>query len=256
MGRKVVWLLAIVTLVAGGPAVAAAQEATPTAESGIERTAIRYFLPFGPDGLNPQLAVAEEAEGFCTEGSLANIGRPDAWFCQETETNEIHDPCFENPFGPIDESATLVCVDSPFATEVIRFTTTEPLQRQKDIPTAVDASPGSPGDAVDVGPEGDLGQPPIAPVDEAADPADGAIPAEVGIDPLSLPWAVELADGERCTLLTGATAVVAGMRINYGCDGGGSIVGDLQRGPTVWTANYYDEQAVGTELVEVATVWT
>jgi hypothetical protein len=50
------------------------------------------------------------------------------------------------------------------------------------------------------------------------------------------PWALELASGERCTMLTGATWGVAGMRVNYGCPEGVSVVGDLdRRGPT-WRA--------------------
>jgi len=43
----------------------------------------------------------------------------------------------------------------------------------------------------------------------------------------TLPWALELANGLRCTLFTGATAPVAGMRINYGCPGGFQVVGDI-----------------------------
>jgi hypothetical protein len=31
---------------------------------------------------------------------------------------------------------------------------------------------------------------------------------------------------------------------------------ELDRFGAVWTANYYDEQSVGTETVAVATVWT
>ncbi len=84
----------------------------------------------------------------------------------------------------------------------------------------------------------------------------GAMSAEEGIDPAAHPWAVELVNGDRCGLLTGATSVVAGMRLNYGCEGGGYIVGELDRFQPTWTANYYDEQALGTELVDVAVVWT
>jgi hypothetical protein len=49
------------------------------------------------------------------------------------------------------------------------------------------------------------------------------------------PWAIELTSGKQCTALTGATSVVAGLRINYGCDGGGVLVGEPHRGAAVWT---------------------
>jgi hypothetical protein len=256
MRALLVPIVVVAGLGLGGPG-AAAQDATPAAAARVERTDVRYFLPFGPDGLNPQLAVAGEASGFCTEGSLANIGRPDAWFCLEAETNAVHDPCYENPFGPIDEPATLACAASPFADEVVLFTATEPLRRQKDVSAVTNGSADAPDGATNPGQDGAAGPNPVSPIDgPAADPDGGGVAAEEAIDPLALPWAVELADGERCGLLTGATAAVAGMRLNYGCEGGGWLVGDLDRGSPVWTANFYDERALATELVEVATVWT
>jgi hypothetical protein len=50
------------------------------------------------------------------------------------------------------------------------------------------------------------------------------------------PWALELASGERCTMLTGATWGVAGLRVNYGCPGDVSVVGDLDRSGPTWRA--------------------
>ncbi|WP_019588103.1 hypothetical protein [Deinococcus apachensis] len=45
----------------------------------------------------------------------------------------------------------------------------------------------------------------------------------------AMPWALELANGQRCTRMTGATAPVAGLRINYGCPGGGVVAGGIDR---------------------------
>jgi hypothetical protein len=50
----------------------------------------------------------------------------------------------------------------------------------------------------------------------------------------TLPWALELANSQRCTLMTGAMPPVAGMRINYGCPGGFQVVGDIDRSGPVW----------------------
>ena len=279
MRSRLVALLTLVIVLAGLPVVVAAQEASPTPPAAAGRTDIRFFVPFGPDGLNPTLTVTEEVTGSCNELSLANFGRADAWFCNEAETGAIHDPCFENQFGAFDEPATLACVVSPFSTETILLTTTEPLVREKDLqppagavppPAGAPGAPGAPGPAGPA-PSGDPPSPdivpgqapgpgpvpvPMPPSDPSLGGTSGAMSAEVGVDPLSIPWAVELVNGDRCGLLTGATSVVAGMRLNYGCEGGGYIVGDLDRFQPTWTANYYDEQALGTELVDVAVVWT
>ena len=70
-----------------------------------------------------------------------------------------------------------------------------------------------------------------------------------------LPWALELANGQRCTLFTGATAPVAGMRINYGCPGGFLVVGDIDRSQPVWRVFFQGEKAIALEQVDVAVAW-
>ncbi|MDQ3694369.1 MAG: hypothetical protein M3464_12175 [Chloroflexota bacterium] len=70
-----------------------------------------------------------------------------------------------------------------------------------------------------------------------------------------LPWAFELADGEQCTLATGATNAFAGMRINYFCSGGGAILGEPDRSRPVWTVIYVREGAYMTDLIDVTVVW-
>jgi hypothetical protein len=71
----------------------------------------------------------------------------------------------------------------------------------------------------------------------------------------ALPWAIELANGKRCTLFTGATAPVAGMRINYGCAGGFQVVGDLDRSAPVWRVFFQAEKASALEQVDVVVAW-
>lgn len=89
------------------------------------------------------------------------------------------------------------------------------------------------------------------------------LPEEGGNDPTEapvpdgiLPWALELTTGEQCTLLTGATAPVAGQRLNYLCEGGASVVGDLDRSQPLWAVNSLAEDGHATTLVGVAVVWT
>jgi hypothetical protein len=218
-----------------------AQEATPAAETvSAARTNLRYFLPYTPDGLAADLNVVAETSGVCLFPSLADVGRPDAWACMDLDTSEIFDPCFENPFAPSDELGELVCVASPFSPDVQRFSLTEPLQRMKDL-SAEDGSapppPGAPQPPAAAQPP--MPRPakskPVGPEEPAAAPDESA---DVVIDPLEIPWALELANGSRCGLLTGATAVLAGLRINYGCDDGGLVIGEVDRAGAMWTVFY------------------
>lgn len=70
-----------------------------------------------------------------------------------------------------------------------------------------------------------------------------------------LPWALELANGQKCTQFTGATAPVAGMRINYGCPGGFTVVGDIDRSEPVWRVFFQGEKSIALEQVDVAVAW-
>ena len=50
-----------------------------------------------------------------------------------------------------------------------------------------------------------------------------------------MPWAVETSGGLRCTKLTGATDIVRGQRVNYGCTDGSVLVGDVDDSSDLWT---------------------
>ena len=117
----------------------------------------------------------------------------------------------------------MACATEPWATDVVRFRLTEPLPREKEDAAA-------PGD-------------PVAAVEEA------------DADPWELPWALELANGKRCTLLTGASVVLAGERLQYGCEGGGSVLGEMDREQPVWAVDYLADGAVATTLVDVTVAW-
>jgi hypothetical protein len=45
------------------------------------------------------------------------------------------------------------------------------------------------------------------------------------------------------------------MRLNYGCSGGGWVLGDVDLSEPVWTATYLADGGVATNLVEVAVGW-
>jgi hypothetical protein len=80
--------------------------------------------------------------------------------------------------------------------------------------------------------------------------------AGVSIEPWDLPWALELANGDRCTLLHGTLTVVAGETAHYGCADGGMVFGETDRSQQVWTVNYLAEGDAASNLVEVVAAWT
>ncbi len=182
------------------------------------RTVVHYFLPFDADGLKSSLEVTSEERGTCEHTSRESSVRPDAWLC--LPGGGVLDPCFERPTDDFDQPATLACAASPFASEVILFQTDEPLPRDTEKTN---------GEAFPL-------------------PEDVAQP-----DPL--PWALVLANGETCEILSGATQVYAGMRVNYGCENQGSVLGEVDKSDAVWAVQYLAPDAVSSELVEVTDAW-
>ena len=228
MPRPLVLVVALLALLPPS-LLASAQEATPAAPAagataaGAARTDARHFLPYGPGGLNAGLTTSATDSGVCAHGSLAAPGRPDAWDCLGAG-DTVRDPCFADPVAAPGALHELACAAAPWATDVVLLRLTEPLPRQKE---AAPVAGGSAGGAV-----------------QEADPG-----------PWELPWALELANGERCTLLTGASVVLAGERLHYSCGGGGAVLGEPDRGQPLWTAAYLADGAVATTLVDVAVAW-
>ena len=229
MWRLLVALSALLALALVGPVMVAAQDATPAAGPGatdVDRTDVRYLLPFGPDGLNPGLTVSATVEGVCGFSSIVALDRPDAWDCISTD-NEIFDPCFEPFMQDPEELGQLACVEAPFATEVMLLTLTEPLVREKEA--------------------ADLGADPSLDMGQSADDT---------LAPWDLPWALELANGDRCTLLHGTLSVMAGQTVHYGCVEGGMVLGQTDRTQPLWTVSYLAEGEVASHLVAVTVAWS
>ena len=226
MLRLLVGLSALVALVVASAPSVRAQEATPppgTAAAVLTRTNVHFIVPFTPDGLNTALTAAMTEGGTCGVESSAALDRPDAWDCISA-SNQIYDPCFENPYVPSDEPGQVACFDSPFTTDVTLLTLSEPLVRAKEA-------------------AGDDG------------PAQGAQSHDSPLQPWDLPWAIDLANGDRCTLLHGTLTVVAGHTVNYGCADGGLILGNVNHGQAVWVVDYLADGAYISELVDVVAAW-
>jgi hypothetical protein len=221
-----IFSILVLVLVAGIVAVGhaapvTAQDATPAAGS-LARTDLRYVLPFGPDGLNPGLTATTTQDGSCGFASAAALERPDAWDCIGAD-GQIYDPCFENSFLAPDAAGEVACLASPFATDVVVLNLTDPLVRQKAAPNA------------------GMGM---------------AQAAGVALEPWDLPWALELANGDQCTLLGGTLTVVAGETVHYGCADGGTILGEVQHQEARWSVHYLASGEVASRLVEVVAAWS
>jgi hypothetical protein len=217
--------LLVLLAIAWLPALAAAQEATPPPETivpvtELDRTNLRYISPYTPDGLHPGLNVTATEAGVCGHPSADVVGRPDAWDCI-SESDLVYDPCFENPFPQEGDMPQVACFDSPFSTDVVVLNLTEPLTRVKETPGAPAAG---------------------GPNDELA--------------PWDLPWALELSNGEQCTLFGGTLTVIAGQVAHYGCTGGGLVLGQTDRRQPIWVVSYLAEGEYVTTLVEVMTAWS
>jgi hypothetical protein len=71
-----------------------------------------------------------------------------------------------------------------------------------------------------------------------------------------VPWALVLADGQLCTLLTGATAPVAGLRIAYGCGDGSSVAGPIDRTLPMWRVFHVSaHRTAAVEQVVIVEAW-
>src|SRR5687767_9053718 len=204
----------------GQAAPATAQDATPATGSPA-RTDIRYVLPFTPDGLNPGLTATATEEGVCGFPCSAALDRPDAWDCIGAE-DQIYDPCFENPFLLPDEPGEVACLASPFSTDVVVLTLTDPLVRVKEAPASDPTGDLGSGQGTGPGPSTGAGPGPSTGVG----PGMTQGPAGVALQPWDLPWALELANGDQCTLLHGTLTVMAGQTVHYGCADGGMVLGE------------------------------
>jgi hypothetical protein len=70
-----------------------------------------------------------------------------------------------------------------------------------------------------------------------------------------LPWAIEIANGVRCTQMGGATAAIGNQRMNYSCANGSYLWGDPSRGST-WHINLSTKYPTGSlHSVALRQVW-
>lgn len=73
-------------------------------------------------------------------------------------------------------------------------------------------------------------------------------------NPLTFTWALQLANGDRCVMGTGANSQVAGVDLDYYCTSG-ALAGSLNTRLEPWAVEYYVKGADVLRQVDVATAW-
>lgn len=69
------------------------------------------------------------------------------------------------------------------------------------------------------------------------------------------PWFVELENGLTCQTIGGATGVLNGMRLAYGCHNGDVLYGSPDKNEPVWTIHYQKDGSPTVEIVAIRTAW-
>ncbi len=192
-------------------------------EDGPPRTALRLFVPWLPDGtLNPALTVRTR---LTLEGNPFTQTSCQSHSLATTRPDAWRcvtaDPCFEPPLGRGDYTV-VACSNGPWLNEVVLLDLRYPLPDPQVCREMAGCRP----------------------------PLDLSRP----------PWALELANGARCTPLLGASWFVAGLRANWACataddQGHGVVIGDLDRGHDLWRAFYLPEDGYVAEQVDVLAAW-
>jgi hypothetical protein len=93
-------------------------------------------------------------------------------------------------------------------------------------------------------------------VDKALPRMKEPLPGPGDLQPWDLPWALELANGDRCSLLHGTLYVLAGQTVYYGCEQNGAVLGFVDHTRPVWTVNYLADGDVSSGLVAVTAAWS
>ncbi|MBV8345317.1 MAG: hypothetical protein JO190_10040 [Candidatus Eremiobacteraeota bacterium] len=80
---------------------------------------------------------------------------------------------------------------------------------------------------------------------------DKPIPAHERNTGKATPWALQLANGARCYMATGATGEVGNMRLNYECSSNGWVLGNPDKSRQPWQV-FYSARSDGTHSSRVS----
>jgi hypothetical protein len=220
-------IIRLLAVLAAGVFIFAGSTRTSLAQQspdGPAATQIKLFAPFASDGkLNDSLQVRSQ-DSF-----------PPPFQCQVGSIATIRpdawrcgtdDPCFAPPFAGLnDQPVTLACANAPWSGSVQLLTLQTPLMTPSDC--------------------------------------SGGMACRQPLDLAANPWAVELANGVRCTLFTGTISSIGGVGMVYGCsnpDGtpaglAGTAKQGLDRSQPLWRVFYQAPGDYVLQQVDVLTAW-
>jgi hypothetical protein len=69
----------------------------------------------------------------------------------------------------------------------------------------------------------------------------------------SLPWFMQLANGDRCGLITGTAGEAGGVTLNYGCQSGDASTPNMTTEP--WTVEYLPNDSDVLSTIDAVTAW-
>jgi hypothetical protein len=69
------------------------------------------------------------------------------------------------------------------------------------------------------------------------------------------PIVIIVANGARCSFAGGATSTLAGQRLNYGCDNGGSLYGYPNKTAAAWSISYSAPNSGDSVSTPITTVY-
>ena len=189
-------------------------------------TAVTFYEPFEQVGqLNVRVSSTEP--GQCFRNTYATE-RMEARRCFG-DKSFVHDPCFSREAFVYD--GLVVCPDDPWSRSAVVI---EPVRDELGL------LEGRGGGA----------RPPAAPVDYRG-------PTSIqDLGPGRSVWALELANGEKCTKIKGGTHTpLAGFAQSFDCRDGGTVVGGLNDSSPVWIANYFPPGSGEGRLERIRSVW-
>lgn len=217
--RRLLVLTGIVSLLVLVPVAVIAQDSTPEAESQATAGDLTRTIPAY---VFPYDSDGLNA-GLTVTANVSGVCGSDSLMTTGRpdawdclgEDNSVYDPCFENPFAPTSSA------DAPGEVACM----TSPFADEVVLLTL------------------------NTPLDR-----DKEAPAADSVS-WSLPWALELAGGERCLLLANIELVLAGEAVHYDCADGGTILGVVDRSQPLWTVIYLADGETVTTLGDVAIAW-
>jgi hypothetical protein len=231
------WLVVLAPVVVGLTIAIATRTWQPWSNTRSDSTEVRLFDPVPRGTLMPRFTKVSYERGTCNASSNVDPA-PEVARCFSRRF--ILDPCW----GALGDKLT--CVVSPWSNQAVMLTVTRYtffIGKPPHYKT------------IDWNPRSAL-PPPDAPFAEGHD-TDNVVESQP-------PWAMQLENGDRCVMVSGATYTIAGQRANYICDPTGDfaqeadgawVIGYPDKSRRLWEVAYLRADSSETRRTSVSMAW-